>query len=133
MNIDKFPQVADAIFQMNIWKIYDRKKVGYMCENRNMPMRALQQYTEYQDMRRVILTYSKKLIGENFEWTVNHISNLDNQPCMELMKDLLRQSRENLKLCVAIAVQTYQKLEVQPLVQVFESLGAWDGVFHFLR
>jgi len=129
LNLMGFPQVAEAILQMDMWKLYDRRRIGQLCEQKGNPQRALENYTDFQDIRRVILNYTVNL---NQEWLVKYLSNQDPQVTLNLLKDLLRQNRQNVQICVQVAIGNHQKLGTMNLVQIFEGVGAFDGVYYFL-
>ena len=129
LNLMGFPQVADAIFQMDIWKIYDRKRIGQLCEQKGMPQRALENYSDFQDIRRVILNYTVNL---NQEWLGKYLANLDAQTCLNLLKDLLRQNRQNVQMVVQVSILNHEKLGATNLIQIFEAAGAYEGVYYFL-
>ena len=129
LNLMGFPQVADAIFQMDVWKIYDRKRIGQLCEQKGMPQRALENYTDFQDIRRVILNFTVNL---NQEWLVKYIGGLEAGMALNLLKDLLRQNRQNIQLAVQVGILNHEKLGDQNIIQAFESMGAFDGIYYFL-
>ena len=129
LNLMGFPQVADALFQMDIWKLYDRKRIGQLCEQKGMPQRALENYTDFQDIRRVILNFTVNL---NQEWLVKYIGSLEATMALNLLKDLLRQNRQNIQLAVQVGILNHEKLGDQNIIQAFEAMGAFDGIYYFL-
>lgn len=130
LNIQNFPQVAETILDLNVWKLYDRKKIGTLLEQRRLPQRALEHYTDPQDIRRVVLANSAG--GINPEWLVKFMSNQNAQVIIDLMKDLLRQNRANTPLCLQLAIANNQKLGIMNVVQVFEALGIFNAIHAFL-
>jgi len=132
LNLPKFPQVAEAIFQMNIWKLYDRKKIASICEGLQLPKRALENYQEYADIRRVILNSSQILMNKEQEWFDNYLSKLDSENLLNICKDLLRQHRQNLQPVCRVCIANAQRLGSQNIIKAFESVGAFEGVYYFL-
>lgn len=130
LNLNNFPQVAETILEMNVWKLYDRKKIGVLLEQKKLPQRALEHYTEYNDIRRVVLQYSANF---NPEWLVNYLSKQTSEVILNLMKDLLRQNRANVPLCLQLAINNNQKLGILNVVEVFEALGIFNAVHAFLN
>lgn len=55
VNIMIAPQIAESIMQMKIWNQYNRPKIAALCEQKGMYQRALENYTELKDIKRVLL------------------------------------------------------------------------------
>ena len=55
INLASAPNIAEGIFQLNIFTHYDKDKVAKMCEQVALYARALQNYTSVQDAKRVML------------------------------------------------------------------------------
>lgn len=55
INLTTAPNVADGIFKLNIFSQYDREKVAKLCEQVGLYGRALQNYSNIQDIKRVML------------------------------------------------------------------------------
>ena len=55
INLQNAPTVADGIFKLNIFTHYDRQKIAQMCEQSGLYGRALQNYSNIQDIKRVML------------------------------------------------------------------------------
>lgn len=55
INIMSAPNVAEGIFKLNLFSQYDREKVAKMCEQVGLYGRALQNYTNMNDIKRVML------------------------------------------------------------------------------
>lgn len=49
------PQIAESIMQMKIWNQYNRPKIAALCEQKSMYQRALENYVELKDIKRVLL------------------------------------------------------------------------------
>ncbi|KYN98001.1 putative clathrin heavy chain [Plasmodium gaboni] len=47
-------QVAETLFQMDIFTHYDKNKIAYLCEEKGLYQRALENYTNINDIKRVI-------------------------------------------------------------------------------
>ena len=50
-----FPQVADDIMNKGVFLHFDKVHIAKLCEKHNVPSRALQLYTEPEDIKRVIV------------------------------------------------------------------------------
>ena len=49
------PQIAEKIMEMKIWNQYNRIKIAALCEEKGMYLRALENYSELKDFKRVLL------------------------------------------------------------------------------
>lgn len=80
------PNVAEGIFQLNLFTHFDREKVARMCEQVGLYGRALQNYTSIPDARRVLLNthnIPKEIIIEFF-------GRLNEEDSLECMHDLMK-------------------------------------------
>jgi len=80
------PNVAEGIFQLNLFTHFDREKVARMCEQVGLYGRALQNYTSTPDARRVLLNthnIPKEIIIEFF-------GRLNEEDSLECMHDLMK-------------------------------------------
>lgn len=55
INLVTFPNVADAILANGMFSHYDRPRIAQLCEKAGLYMRALQHYTELNDIKRVVI------------------------------------------------------------------------------
>jgi len=53
------PQIAEKIMEMKIWNQYNRIKIAALCEEKGMYLRALENYSELKDFKRVLLEQSR--------------------------------------------------------------------------
>jgi len=122
-------QVADAIIQNAVFTQYDRPKIGGLCEKAGLFQRALEHYTEIEDIKRCIVqTHSI-----NPEFLIAFFGNLSAEWGILCLKALLDSNiRTNLQLVVQIATKYVEELGVQPLVQIFNDAKSPDGMFFFL-
>lgn len=49
------PQIVESILQMKIWRLYNKPKIAALCEQKGMYQRALENYTDIKDIKRVLL------------------------------------------------------------------------------
>lgn len=128
LNLMHAPQVADAILQMEKWNQFNRPKVAMLCEQKGLFQRALENYTELKDVRRVVLNTH----AIPADWLTNYVTKLQADWILVLIGDLLRHNRQNLQLTVQITAANYQKLDLQNCLKVFEGVGSFDGIYYFL-
>jgi len=55
INLMSAPNVADGIFKLNLFTQYDRERVARLCEQFGLYGRALQNYSNMADIKRVML------------------------------------------------------------------------------
>ena len=130
LNLMAAPHVAETIFQMNIWSQFNKQKIALLCEQKGLPQRALENYTDIKDIRRCILNTNPANINQ--EWLGNYLTRIQSDWTLQIMQDLLRQSRQNLSVCVQIAIANHTKLGTENVIKVFDGVSAYEGVFYFL-
>ena len=79
------PQVADAILSNKMFTHYDQKEVARLCEKAGLFQRALEHYTELDDLKRVIV--NSHAISPEF--LVEFFGNLTSDVSMQLLSTLL--------------------------------------------
>lgn len=55
VNIMIAPQIVESILQMKIWSQYNKPKIAALCEQKGLYQRALENYTDMKDIKRVLL------------------------------------------------------------------------------
>eukprot|EP00397_Hematodinium_sp_SG-2012_P000429 GEMP01000429.1.p1 GENE.GEMP01000429.1~~GEMP01000429.1.p1 ORF type:complete len:1703 (+),score=505.89 GEMP01000429.1:149-5257(+) len=128
MNLMQSPQVAEAIFQMNMFTHYDRSFVAQLCEKAGNMQRALEHYSEAKDVKRVLANASNL----SSEFLIQYCGSMAPEACLECMCDLLRTNRQNLQVVVQLAIKTHEKVGAMKLVEMFEQINAVEGIFYFL-
>ena len=91
INLMSAPNVAEGIFQLNLFTHFDKERIGKMCEQVGLYTRALQNNTNVEDCKRVMLNshaISKEVMIEFF----GRLSEEDTLTCLE---QLLRTNRQN--------------------------------------
>merc|ERR1719230_2240052 len=66
------------------------------------------------------------------EFLTQYFGRLPPDTGLECLHDLLRSNRQNLQVCVQIAIKFHEQIGAVKLVEMFESLGSQEGVFYFL-
>lgn len=97
LNLSHSPQVAEAIFQMDVLTHYDRQKIASLCEKAGLSQRALEHYNAYADIKRVLSMHSGG--GQiNADWMVTYFGKLPPDTAVECLTDMLRANRQNLQV-----------------------------------
>ena len=130
LNLMAAPHVAETIFQMGIWSQFNKQKIALLCEQKGLAQRALENYTDIKDIRRCILNTNPANINQ--EWLANYLTKIQSDWTLQILQDLLRQSRQNLSLCVQIAIANHQKLGTENVIKVFDAVSAYEGNYYFL-
>jgi clathrin heavy chain len=113
---------------MKIWRLYNKPKIAALCEQKGLYQRALENYTEIKDIKRVLLN-SHALSPE---FISDYLGKMESDQCLACMQEMLRFNRQNLQIVVNISVQNLQKLGAGNIVKMLESVGSFDGIFFFL-
>jgi len=92
INLMSAPNVADGIFKLNIFSHYDREKIARMCEQVGLYGRALTNYTNIQDIKRVML--NTHAISE--DQIMEFFAKLGEEECLQVMYDMLKSNRQNV-------------------------------------
>jgi len=128
MNLQQAPKVAEAILQMNMFTHYDKHYIGQLCEKAGLMQYALEHYTDTADLKRVML-HSHQMSPE---FLSTYFGRMAPEVALECLYDLLRHNRQNLQVCVQIAIKYHEQVGATKLVEMFESFGSSEGVFYFL-
>lgn len=129
MNLMSAPQVADAILGNQMFTHYDRAHIAQLCEKAGLLQRALEHYTDLYDIKRAVV-HTHLLAAE---WLVNYFGSLSVQDSLECLKAMLQANiRQNLQVCVQIAIKYHEQLTTQALIDIFESFKSYEGLFYFL-
>lgn len=122
------PQIAESIMQMKIWNQYNRPKIAALCEQKGMYQRALENYTELKDIKRVLL--NSHALPPDF--ITEYLGRMSPEQCIECMGEMLKFNRNNIQTVVNVSVQHLAKLGAGNIVKMFESVGSFEGIFFFL-
>ena len=124
------PQVADAIMGNEMFTHYDRAYIGRLCEQVGLTQRALEHYTDVNDIKRLMQTSAGNI---NPEYLVTFFGSLSQEASLELLKELMtRNLRQNLKVVVDIATRYSDPLGPEKLIKLFEDFKVFEGLFYYL-
>lgn len=128
VNIMIAPQIVESILQMKIWKLYNKPKIAALCEQKGLYQRALENYTDVKDIKRVLL--NSHALSPDF--ISDYLGKMEPDQCLACMQEMLRFNRQNLQIVVNVAVQNLKNLGAGNIVKMLESVGSFDGIFFFL-
>jgi len=128
MNLQQAPKVAEAILQMKMFTHYDRHYIGQLCEKAGLMQWALEHYQDVSDLKRVMLHAHQM----QPEFLASYFSRMPPDTALECLYDLMRHNRQNLQVCVQVAIKYHEQIGAQRIVEMFESFGSNEGIFYFL-
>eukprot|EP00916_Digyalum_oweni_P021100 GHVL01035078.1.p1 GENE.GHVL01035078.1~~GHVL01035078.1.p1 ORF type:complete len:1411 (+),score=249.62 GHVL01035078.1:264-4496(+) len=128
MTLMNNPAIAESLFQMEQLTHYNKQYIGELCEKVGMPMRALENYTDMNDIKRVLGSV-QNISGE---WLNVVLSRLSPDVIYECLLELLKNNRQNMSTVVQCAVQFHSVIGINRLIELFESRGSYDGVYFLL-
>jgi clathrin heavy chain len=129
LNIVQAPQVAETIFQTDMFSHYDKIKIAQLCEQAEMFQRAIENYSNINDIRRVLVR------GRGFspEFLVSFFGHMTPNNALQCLYDMMKANRSaNLQVVVQTAIKYYSEITIPALVEMFEKFGSYDGLFYFL-
>jgi len=122
------PQVADAILGNEMFSYYDRPHIAQLCEKAGLYQRALELYTEIDDIKRVIV--HTQAISPEF--LVDFFGTLTGEHCIECLNVLMMQNmKANLQIVVQAATKYAEQLGPSDLIQLFEAYKSYEGLYFF--
>jgi clathrin heavy chain len=128
LNMMTAPQVVDTILNMKIWNQYNKPKIAALCEQKGLYQRALENYTDPKDIKRVLMnTHALPP-----EYVTEYLSNMPAETSLACMAEMLKFNRQNLQTVITVCVQGIQKFGVSNIIKMFESVGSFEGIYYFL-
>ncbi|KAF0366022.1 Clathrin heavy chain [Gigaspora margarita] len=129
MNLMHAPQVADAILGNEMFSYYDKPSIASLCERAGLLQRALEHYTDINDIKRVIV-HTQSL---NSDFVINYFGSLSVDQSLDVLKEMLKVNiRQNLQIVVQIATKYSEQLQPLNLIQLFESFKTYEGLYYYL-
>lgn len=86
VNLLHAPQVAEALFQMDLFTHYDKHAIAALCEKAGLYERALENFSDMRDIRRILGVACGSL---NTDWLANYLSKLSPRTRFDCLKELL--------------------------------------------
>jgi len=109
INLMNAPNVAEGIFQLNLFTYYDRERIAKMCEQVGLYGRALTNYSNMADAKRVMInTHAIKK-----EDIIEYFGKLSEDDALAAMYDLLKSNRQNMNIVAEVAVKYANKIDTK--------------------
>lgn len=64
LNLKSNPSVAETIFQTGKWNRYNRDRIAPLCESNRLYLRALENYTDLKNIKRILLSHGQNIPPE---------------------------------------------------------------------
>lgn len=115
LNLMSAPQVVDTILGLKIWNQYNKQKIASLCEQKGLYQRALENYTDPRDIKRVLLNthvLSPEYVGE-------FLNTMAPEVALSCMADMIKFNRNNLQIVISSCVANIQKLGVANIIKMF--------------
>ncbi|OLY81644.1 Clathrin heavy chain 1 [Smittium mucronatum] len=129
MNLIHAPQVADAILSNKVFTHFDKSRIAQLCERANLYQRALELYTDIDDIKRVIV--HTNILGT--DWIVEYLSTISPENSAILLRDMLiNDPRQNMQTVVQAATKYSDLIGSQKLISIFEETNCMEGLYYYL-
>eukprot|EP01114_Cavostelium_apophysatum_P018457 TRINITY_DN570_c0_g1_i1.p1 TRINITY_DN570_c0_g1~~TRINITY_DN570_c0_g1_i1.p1 ORF type:complete len:1701 (-),score=654.78 TRINITY_DN570_c0_g1_i1:153-5255(-) len=129
VNLMNAPPVAEAILGNEMFTHYDRPRIATLCEKAGLFQRALEHYTDINDIKRV-MTNTHAISPE---FLVTYFARLSVENSIECLKNLLRVNiRQNLQVVVQVAIKYTEQLTAARVIELFEMFKSNEGLFFYL-
>lgn len=131
-NLNNAPQVADAIFGNQIFNQYDRHRIAVLAEKVGLIQRALENFDDVKDIKRVITGPNASQIPP--DWLVNYFGHLTVDQTVELLREMLKSNpKGNLNTVVQVASKYADLVGPVRLIGLFEEVKSAEGIYLFLQ
>ncbi|KAG2382938.1 hypothetical protein C9374_004905 [Naegleria lovaniensis] len=120
-------QVVDSILQQKLVSHYDKAKIARMCEKAGLFQRALENYTDPNDRKRVIVNTH----AMNVEWLVKWFEDIPKAEVFTYLRELMK-NKNNLQIVVKVATANSDVLEPENLIPIFEEAKSNEGLYYYL-
>ena len=128
INLMTAPHVADGIFKLNLFTHYERDKIARLCEQVGLYGRALDNYNNINDKKRVML--NTHAIPE--DQIMDSFNRLGEEESLNCMIEMLKSNRQNVTMVAKVAVKFASKIDTKKSIELLETYGTNEGLLFFL-
>jgi clathrin heavy chain len=129
LNLLKLPKAAQVILESKYFSHYDKQKVAVLCEKIGLLQNAMDNYTDINDIKRVVL--HTNLINPNY--LIDYLGRMTPENCLICMHELLKHNpMQNMNIVAESAVKYSSRIPLNELVKLFETYGSYAGLFAFI-
>jgi len=127
------PQVADAILQNKMFSHYDKPYIGKLCEAAGLAQRAMEHYTDVEDIKRSLVTMCSNPQMVNPEFVLAFFGSMSAETSLECLKELLgRNMRGTIQIVTQVAAKYNESIGAAALCTMFEEFKCYEGMFMYL-
>jgi clathrin heavy chain len=127
------PQVADAILQNKMFTHYDRPFIGKLCEAAGLSQRAIEHFTEVDDVKRSLVAMCSNPQTMNPDFVIAFFGSLSPDDSIECLKELLgRNMRGTIQIVTQVAAKYTEQIGSDKLCTLFEDFKCYEGLFMYL-
>lgn len=129
INLLHAPQVADAILGNDMFHHYDRPVIAQLSEKAGLFQRALENYSDIKDIKRVIVNTQ----GIPADWLVAYFGKLNVDQSLVALKELLDKNiAQNLQIVIQVATKYSDLIGSATLIKLFEDFKSFEGLYYYL-
>ncbi|KAH3675861.1 hypothetical protein WICMUC_002431 [Wickerhamomyces mucosus] len=129
INLLHAPQVADAILGNDMFHHYDRPIIAQLSEKAGLFQRALENYSDIKDIKRVIVNTN----SIPADWLVSYFGKLNVEQTVGCLRELLeRNVAQNLQIVIQVATKYSDLIGSQVLIKLFEEYKSFEGLYYYL-
>jgi clathrin heavy chain len=129
INLLHAPQVADAILGNDMFHHYDRATIAQLSEKSGLPQRALENYSDIKDIKRVIVNTQ----AIPADWLVAYFGRLNVEQSMVALRELLdKNMAQNLQIVIQVATKYSDLIGSAALIKLFEEFKCYEGLYYYL-
>jgi clathrin heavy chain len=130
LNLYESPKAAQVILESNLLSHFDKQRIAQLCERMGLLQAALENYTDINDIKRVILNTHH--INPNY--LVEFLGRMIPENILISLHELLRANpMQNLNIVIEAAVKYAQRIPLNELVKLFETYGSYNGLYLFIN
>ena len=127
------PQVVDAILQNNMFTHYDRQYIAKLCEGAGLSQRALEHYTDVDDIKRSLVAMCANPQMINTEFMLSYFGSLSPEASLECLKELLtRNMRGNMQIVTQVSAKYSEQVGCDALITMYENFKCFEGLYYYL-
>ena len=121
------PQVVEAILASDMLHHYDRSHIAQLCEKAGLFARALEMYSNVEDIKRVMMHHIAQLPQDFLVAFFGSLTPEDALSCLDGLLDARAEA-----LVVRIAQQYSDQLGPEQLIALLEAKQCVTGIFNYL-
>ncbi|GMF28685.1 unnamed protein product [[Candida] boidinii] len=117
VNLLHAPQVADAILGNSMFSHFDKPVIAALCEKAGLFQRALEQYEDIKDIKRVIVHAGSLPV----DWLISYFGKLNVEQTVACLREMLSSNMaQNLQVVIQLATKYSDLIGPITLIKIFE-------------